>query len=47
MGMWVVHVVQVLCLRRADMLWMSVVRGMSGVGISCGICVFGPRRYGR
>ena len=33
--MWVVHVVQVLCLTQLT-LWMSVVRGMRGVG---GVCV--------
>ena len=35
-GMWVVHVVQVLCPLAADVLWMSVVvRGIRGVGRIC------------
>ena len=34
-GMWVVHMVQVIVSGTADVLWMSLVRGMRGVG---GIC---------
>ena len=36
--MWVVHVVQVLC-SAADMLWMSVVCRMRGVGGVCEMCM--------
>ena len=36
--MWVVHVVQVLCLA-TDVLWMSVVRGVRGVGRVCEMCL--------
>ena len=36
--MWVVHVVQTLCLAAADVLWMSAVHGMRRVG---GVCEIG------
>ena len=37
-GMWVVHVVQVLS-SAADVLWVSVVREMRGVGGVCEMCM--------
>ena len=30
----------------ADMLWVSVVRGIRGVGGMCDVYVFGSRRHG-
>ena len=36
--MWVVHVVQILCIAHLK-LWMSVVRGMRGVGVVCEMCM--------
>ena len=38
MSMWVVHMVQVLS-SAADVLGMSVVRGMRGVGGVCKMCM--------
>ena len=37
-GMWVVHVVGIVS-SAADVLWMSVVRGMRGVGAVCEMCM--------
>ena len=38
-GMWVVHMVHLLCLNAADVLWMSMVHGMRGVGGVCERCL--------
>ena len=37
--MWVVHVGQVNVSSATDALWMSVVRGMRGVGGVCEMCM--------
>ena len=37
--MWVVHMVQVFRLNSADVLWMSMVHGMRGVGGVCERCM--------